>query len=146
MGKIFPWMRIFFPMRLITCNKNYRFLRFLVVFHTSGLMVNFQNYEPGKNVKICNFTDIVPAAARSSNQKRPCWKEKIVGAFWWKKFYEARIFEVLQPDGCGRYDVLFVKSILDHVFENVYWRNHQSYFRYNSNYFPYFQKIIQKKL
>lgn len=59
-------------MRLITSNKNYRFLNVPDVLLTSGLMVNFQNYEPGKNVKICNFTDIVPAAARSSNQKRPC--------------------------------------------------------------------------
>ena len=69
-----------------------------------------------------------------------------MGRFDGKKIMKHKIFENLQLDGCGRYDVLFVKSILDHVFENVYWRNHQSYFRDNSNYFPYFQKIIQKKL
>lgn len=133
-------------MRLITCNKNYRFLRFLVVFHTSGLMVNFQNYEPGKNVKICNFTDIVPAAARFIQSKTPrLMKGENIGAFWWKKFYEAQILKLPTGRG-GRCDALFVKSILDHMFAKVHWRNDQNYFHDNRNYFSHFQKIKEKKL
>ena len=63
-------------------------------------MVNFQNYEPEENVKICNFTDIVPAAARFIQSKTPRRKEKVWGVLM-EKNYEARIFEVLQPDGVG---------------------------------------------
>ena len=43
-------------------------------------------------------------------------------------------------------DVLFVRLILDHTFVNVYWRNNQSYFHDNGNYFSNFQKIKEKKL
>lgn len=63
-----------------------------------------------------------------------------------EKKYEARFIEDLPTGRVREARCLVYVLILDHVFENVYWRNHQSYFRDNSNYFPYFQKIIQKKL
>lgn len=71
-------------MRLITCNKNYRFLRFLAVFLLAGVLKQqaSRKYEPGKNIQICDFTGIVPAAAARflSNQKRPEERRKC-GAF-----------------------------------------------------------------
>ena len=39
---------------------------FLMFFLLAGLMVNFQNYEPGKNVKTYDITSIVPVAADHS--------------------------------------------------------------------------------
>ena len=47
----------------------------LVVFLTSGVLKwqVSKKYEPGKNIKICDITGIVPAATDHfpSNQKRP---------------------------------------------------------------------------
>lgn len=74
---------VFLPMKLIVCNKITGFKVFLVVFLLAGLMVNFQNYEPGKNVKTCDITSIVPvAAARFIQSKTPrLMKGENIGAF-----------------------------------------------------------------
>lgn len=119
---------------------------FLVFFLLAGLMVDFQTYEPGKNVKICNFTDIVPAAARFIQSKTPrLMKGENIGAFWWKKFYEAQILKL--PTGrVWETRCLVYMLIVDRVFGNVYWRIIQSYFCDNRDYFPHFQKIKEKKL
>ena len=76
---------------------------FLVFFLLAGLMVDFQTYEPGKNVKICNFTDIVPAATDHfpSNQKRPCWKEKLSGRFDGKNFMKHEYLKSSNRTGVG---------------------------------------------
>ena len=146
MGKIFPWIKIFFPWKLITGNFYYRLLRFSGVFHTSGVLKCqiSKNYEPGKNIKTYDITDIVPAATdHFPNQKRP--EERKCGAFWWKKFYEAQILKL--PTGrVWEARCLVYMLIVDRVFGNVYWRIIQSYFCDNKNYFPHFQKIKEKKL
>lgn len=140
MGKIFP--------------RKYQFIdklavfSVLAVFLTSGvLMASFQKLWARKNIKIYDITGIVPAAAaRFIQSKTPrLMKGENIGAFWWKKFYEAQILKLPTGRG-GRCDALFVKSILDHMFAKVHWRNDQSYFHDNRNYFSHFQKIFKKKL
>lgn len=75
-------------MRLITCNKNYRFLRFLAVFLTSGVLKwqISKNYEPGKNIKTYDITDIVPAPLIISPIKNAPKKGESVGRFDGKNF------------------------------------------------------------
>lgn len=67
-------------MKLIACNKNYRFLGFLVFSIPAGLMANLKIMSQGKNVKTCDITGIVPAATDYSFQsKTPRRKEKVWG-------------------------------------------------------------------
>lgn len=78
---------------------------FLVFFLLAGVLKRqvSRKYEPGKNIKICNITGIVPTATDYSLQiKNAPWrKEKISGRFCDGKNYEAQIFENLQLDGVG---------------------------------------------
>ena len=86
----------------------------LAFFLLAGFNGKFENHEPRKNIQICDFTSIVPAAAaRSSNQKRPWWKEKFVGAFWWKKLWSTIYWRpppVRPPDQSARSALLFSGS------------------------------------
>ena len=54
---------------------------FLMFFLLAGFNGRFENYEPGKNIKTYDITDIVPAATdHFPNQKRPEERRKC-GAF-----------------------------------------------------------------
>ena len=119
---------------------------FLAFSILAGFNGRFENYEPGKNIKIYDITGIVPAATDYSLQiKNAPKKGESVGRFDGKN-YEARFIEDLPTGRVREARCLVYMLIVDHVFGNVHRRNHQSYFRDNSNYFSYFQKIIQKKL
>ena len=62
------------------------------------------------------------------------------------KNYEARFIEDLPTGRVREARCLVYMLIVDHVFGNVHWRNDQSYFHDNRNYFSHFQKIKEKKL
>ena len=66
-------------------------------------MANFQKYEPGKNIKICSFTGIVPAAARFIQSKTPrLMKGENIGAFLrWKKIMKHKYLKTSNWTGAG---------------------------------------------
>lgn len=81
----------------------------------------------------------------SFSSKRPAEERRKLAERLKKNIWSTNIWK--PPTGqCGRYDVLFVRSILDHTFANVYWRNNQSYFRDNWNYFFCFSENNPKKV
>ncbi len=81
----------------------------------------------------------------SFSSKRPAEERRKLAERLKKNIWSTNIWK--PPTGqCGRYDVLFVRSILDHTFANVYWRNNQSYFRDNWNYFFCFSENNSKKV
>ena len=140
MGKIFP--------------RKYQFIeKFAIfsvpeVFHTSGFNGKFlkiMSQGKRKNLQFYRYSSrrcpFYPIKNAPFDERR---KYRDVFAME-KKLWSTNIWKPPTGRG-GRCDALFVKSILDHMFAKVHWRNDQSYFHDNRNYFSHFQKIKEKKL
>lgn len=81
---------------------------FLAFSILAGFNGRFENYEPGKNIKIYDITGIVPAATDYSLQiKNAPKKGESVGRFDGKNM-KHDLLKTSQLDGYGRHDVLFI--------------------------------------